>query len=241
MFALLPFVIRNSIKLTAVNFYIEWHRHCTRSKIDRGHILRRKPIQKRSHETRANILEAARKLTKGKLFDDVSTDSIAKESGVAKGTIFAHFGDKNGLLSYLVAERIQTIVDDWREDPAYAESQHELLVSQSMKLINLLSTDRTILQIYLDFSGATSQKTSQHFLEALDALEAKLMSFLEDWKKTSSEAIRTDIAPVDLAAGISAFVTTAAIYRSCGKIASDADCRTLLDRQFQAWLMPGCH
>ncbi len=206
------------------------------SKNDRGHISRRKPIQKRSYETRANILEAARKLTKGKFFDEVSTDSIAKESGVAKGTIFAHFGDKNGLLSYLVAERIQAIVNDWGEAPAYAENQRAHLVFQSMKLINLLSTDRTILQIYLDFSGATSHKPSEQFLAALNALEAKLLSFLEDWNNTSAEVIRTDLAPVDLAAGISAFVTTAAIYRSCGKIESDAECRKLLERQFQAWL-----
>ena len=226
--------------MTAVNFYIEWSGDCAISKIDRGHILRGKTIQKRSYETRASILEAARKLTKGKFFDDVSTDSIAKESGVAKGTIFAHFGDKNGLLSYLVAERIQAIVDDWEEDPARAESQHERLVFQSMKLINLLSTDRTILQIYLDFSGATSQKTSEQFLAALDTLEAKLLAFLEDWNKTSSEVIRTDLAPADLAAGISAFVTTAAIYRACGKIESDAECRALLERQFQAWLSPDC-
>ena len=165
--------------MTAVNFYIEWSGDCAISKIDRGHILRGKTIQKRSYETRASILEAARKLTAGKFFVDVSTDSIAKESGVAKGTIFAHFGDKNGLLSYLVAERIQAIVDDWKEDLAHGESQHELLVFQSMKLINLLSTDRIILQIYLDFSGATSQKTSEQFLAALDTLEAKLLAFLE--------------------------------------------------------------
>ena len=124
--------------------------------------------------------------------------------------------------------------------PLRRKNQHELLVLQSMKLINLLSTDRTILQIYLDFSGATSQKTSEQFLAALDTLEAKLLAFLEDWNKTSSEAIRTDLAPADLAAGMSAFVTTAAIYRSCGKIGSDAECRALLGRQFQAWLSPDC-
>lgn len=209
-------------------------------KIDRGHILRRRQIQKRSYETRASILEAARKLTTGRSFDDVSTESIAKESGVAKGTIFAHFGDKNGLLSFLVAERIQAIVDGWNEAPADPGNHQDHLVLQSMKLINLLSTDRTILQIYLDFSGATSHKTSEQFLAALDALETKLLSFLEDWNKTSSEVIRTDLTPADLAAGISAFVTTAAIYRSCGKIDSDAECRMLLERQFQAWLSPFC-
>ena len=226
--------------MTAVNFYIEWSRVYAISKNDCGHFFRREPIQKRSYETRANILEAARKLTKGKSFDDVSTDSIAKESGVAKGSLFAHFGDKNGLLSYLVAERIQAIVDEWEEHPASAQNQQEHLVFQSMKLISLLSTDRTILQIYLDFSGATSHKTSEPFLAALDALETKLLSFLEDWSKNSPEEIRRDLAPAELAAGISAFVTTAAIYRSCGKIGSEAECRKLLERQFQAWLFSYC-
>ncbi|WP_256385227.1 TetR/AcrR family transcriptional regulator [Cohaesibacter sp. ES.047] len=185
-------------------------------------------------------MEAARKLTKGKSFDDVSMDSIAKESSVAKGSLFAHFGDKNSLFSYLVAERIQAIVDDWEKESAGVESPQDYLVRQSMKLIRLLSADRTVLQIYLDFSGATSHKTSEQFLAALDALETKLLSFLEDWSKDATEGIRTDLVPADLAAGISAFVTTAAIYRSCSKIGSDSECQTLLARQFQAWLSPGC-
>jgi len=194
--------------------------------------------QKRTHETKARILEAARQLTDGKPFDAVSMDAIARQSGVAKGSLFAHFTDKNGLLSHVVAERLQAIVDDWAIEGVDGESRLAELLDRSMALVDLLSADRAVLQIYLDYSGATSSNVSEPFSASLEALEDRLFSFLSHWREKGGDpfALRSDLDVAALASGVSAFVTTAAIYRACERIASRADCIALLESQFKAWL-----
>ncbi len=199
--------------------------------------MSRKP-QKRTHETKARILEAARQLTDGKPFDAVSMDAIARQSGVAKGSLFAHFTDKNGLLSHVVAERLQAIVDDWDVAGSARGSRLEDLLDRSMALVDLLSADRAVLQIYLDYSGATSSNVSAPFSASLEALENRLFSFLSHWREHGGGpfALRTDLDVAALASGVSAFVTTAAIYRACERIGSRAECIALLESQFTAWL-----
>ncbi len=194
--------------------------------------------QKRTHETKARILEAARQLTEGKPFDTVSMDAIARQSGVAKGSLFAHFTDKSGLLSHVVAERLQAIVDHWETDGTARGSKLEELLDRSMALVDLLSADRAVLQIYLDYSGATSSNVSEPFSASLEALENRLFSFLSHWREKGGApfALRTDLDVAALASGVSAFVTTAAIYRACDRIVSRADCVALLQCQFRAWL-----
>lgn len=199
--------------------------------------MTRKP-QKRTHETKARILEAARELTEGKPFDAVSMDAIARQSGVAKGSLFAHFTDKNGLLSHVVAERLLAIVDDWEVEGTEGGSRLAELLDRSMALVDLLSADRAVLQIYLDYSGATSSNVSAPFSASLEALEDRLFSFLSHWRENGGGpfTLRTDLDVGALAAGVSAFVTTAAIYRACERIGSRADCVALLESQFTAWL-----
>lgn len=199
--------------------------------------MSRKP-QKRTHETKARILEAARQLTEGEPFDAVSMDAIARQSGVAKGSLFAHFTDKNGLLSHVVAERLQAIVDDWDVAGSARGSRLEDLLDRSMALVDLLSADRAVLQIYLDYSGATSSNVSEPFSASLEALEDRLFSFLSHWREAGGGpfALRTDLDVAALASGVSAFVTTAAIYRACERIGSRAECIALLESQFTAWL-----
>ncbi|MAU19590.1 MAG: hypothetical protein CMH13_03560 [Martelella sp.] len=199
--------------------------------------MTRKP-QKRSHETKARILEAARELTEGKPFDAVSMDAIARQSGVAKGSLFAHFTDKNGLLSHVVAERLQAIVDDWEVEGTEGGFRLAELLDRSMALVDLLSADRAVLQIYLDYSGATSSNVSAPFSASLEALEDRLFSFLSHWRENGGApfTLRTDLDVGALAAGVSAFVTTAAIYRACERIGSRDDCAALLESQFTAWL-----
>ncbi len=63
--------------------------------------------QKRAQVARAKIIDAATKMFVKQGFDATKTEDIAKEAGVSKGTVFAHFGDK----LYLLAEVGQVELD----------------------------------------------------------------------------------------------------------------------------------
>ena len=56
--------------------------------------------------TKELILQTAQRLFQERGYDQVSTRMIAKESGVATGTVFAHFTDKQALTLALFHEKI---------------------------------------------------------------------------------------------------------------------------------------
>lgn len=54
--------------------------------------------QRQKAETRARILDAARRLFESNGFDGTTMRAVAADAGVALGTIFTHFADKGDLL-----------------------------------------------------------------------------------------------------------------------------------------------
>jgi AcrR family transcriptional regulator len=62
-------------------------------------------------ETREKILAAARACFAKGAFDDVSTREIAKQAGVAEGTIFNHFPTKEDLVMSCVGEQMAEAIE----------------------------------------------------------------------------------------------------------------------------------
>lgn len=89
--------------------------------------------QKRTIETKQNILNAAEKLFNINGFDNTSMDEVASKAGVVKGTIFSHFGDK---ISLLIAIKLKFLVN--------------LLDIQKLELKNNGSANlsETLMQLY---------------------------------------------------------------------------------------------
>lgn len=57
-------------------------------------------------ERREQILESAARLFASRRYDEVLMDDIAREAGVAKGTLYSHFADKEELYFAVVFEGI---------------------------------------------------------------------------------------------------------------------------------------
>ena len=63
-------------------------------------------VQERSRRTRAKVLEAARELIIERGYEQVSLKDICDRSGVSNGSVFHHFGSKEGIIRQLFkAER----------------------------------------------------------------------------------------------------------------------------------------
>jgi AcrR family transcriptional regulator len=62
---------------------------------DRGAVAKiREPVQKRSKETRARIIEAAGLVFAEHGFEAATTTMIARQAGLSIGSVYAHFNDK---------------------------------------------------------------------------------------------------------------------------------------------------
>jgi AcrR family transcriptional regulator len=69
--------------------------------------------------TRAALLAAAREAFAARGFDAATIRDIARRAGVATGTVFVHFPDKQALLAEVLHETLQTALEaGWRTLPA---------------------------------------------------------------------------------------------------------------------------
>jgi len=69
----------------------------------------KEPVQKRSKETRARIIEAAGPVFSEHGFDAATTTMIAREAGLSIGSIYAHFPDKIEIFTEILAAHCEAV------------------------------------------------------------------------------------------------------------------------------------
>jgi TetR/AcrR family transcriptional regulator, mexJK operon transcriptional repressor len=116
---------------------------------------------------RAALIEAAQKLFLEKGFDGASIDRIAAEAGVAKVTVYSHFGGKDQLF----ADAVRAKCDSFMSDAALEAITGPTVDARLQKL------GRLFLDLILD-----SQSTDMHRLVTADGPRhpAIAQSFLEN-------------------------------------------------------------
>ena len=68
-------------------------------------------VQKRRLETRARLVAAAQEVIDAGSFEGLRVEQVVQQAGVAKGTFFAHFPDKDALMDLLIGARMDSILD----------------------------------------------------------------------------------------------------------------------------------
>jgi len=205
--------------------------------------MTRKP-QQRTIATRARVLAAARDLSQKHGLELVTADAVAKEAGVAKGTVFAHFGDMDGLLSYVLLDRlnalrataaVETENTDRLEDPV------GLLLQRIMALIAVITDSPTILRLFLDNIGVTKPNCAEEFVETLDGLDAELAAFLSAWQQSAvlHPPLRKDRSPAEMVDGLIAFMIHGAILLKSHQLTDRVALEAHLRRHVEAYLISG--
>ena len=180
----------------------------------------RKP-QARTAVTRARILAAAKNLAGKSGLEGVTAEAISQEAGVAKGTVFAHYGDMDGLLSHLLLDQIRALRELADQDPMNSERDLAdpvgALVTRMMSLVELITSSQTMLRLFMENIGVTKGHCAPEFVEQLDGLDAKLIGFLSLWRASCNitPRLRRDREISEMHDGLVAFLIHSAIlYRS---------------------------
>ena len=116
----------------------------------------RKAVQQRTLETRARLTEVAQALVTEKGFEALRIDEVVQRAGVAKGTFFAHFNDKDELMDLLIGERINAQLD--RMSAAAPPRNAEQLARRLMRLLELMASERYVFDVILRRSGAAAME-----------------------------------------------------------------------------------
>ncbi len=186
-----------------------------------------KPIQKRSQATRAKLIDAAEKAILSKGFTAMRVEDVVQEAGVAKGTFFAHFQDKDALMDLLIGREIETYLDDFEEMPP-PESLDEL-VDRLMPLMNFMTSERYVFDVILRHSGAAAK-------EDIGPIASTFEHQLEIFTRWLSEKpFRKDVSPLILAEGIQAFAVQCIGLQFC-PINREEPMHSRLAHYLNAWL-----
>lgn len=104
--------------------------------------------EERKRETRHNILNTTRELLFKNGFVKVSTKEISTTAGVAQGSIFLHFGNKDNLLHEIITQDIIKLNESIKND-VDVKTDRETFLKQFLDC--LASNENMLSRIYKDY------------------------------------------------------------------------------------------
>lgn len=116
----------------------------------------RKAVQQRTLETRARLTDVAQALITEKGFGALRIEEVVLRAGVAKGTFFAHFADKDELMDLLIGDRINAELD--RQAAAAPPQNADELAQHLLPLLELMASERYVFDVILRRSGAAAME-----------------------------------------------------------------------------------
>ena len=186
-------------------------------------------VQARTLKTRAKLLTAAQDVVADVGYEALRVEQVVAKAGVAKGTFFAHFKDKDALMEQLIAPVVDQYLDDIEALPA-AQSVEDI-VEAVMPVIGFMTCERYVFDVILRHSGAAAKEEigpiAQNFYRTGFALAPWL----------AKGPFRKDISVELLADGVGAFLIQAMALHYCA-LHNERSIQDQLTIYLKAWLQP---
>ncbi|UWQ79091.1 TetR/AcrR family transcriptional regulator [Leisingera sp. S132] len=188
--------------------------------------------QKRRLETRARLLEVAAAIVQEQGYSGLRVEDVVARAGVAKGTLFSHFKDKDGLLAVLIGDEVMRLLDGMEAGGAPQDAEE--LTARLAPHLDYVGQDRVIFDLLLRYSGTTAAEPD----EVVTAGFIRQVTLLAHWLQVLQEAgqIRKDQPPELLAEGIQAFLNHVLGVWFCMEHDDETPPAKALEPYLKAWL-----
>ncbi len=191
-----------------------------------------KRIQQRTKETHARLIATAQQLIGEGGYDALRIEEVVTRAGVAKGTFFAHFSDKETLMDQLIGERIHQLLDEM-EAVAIPDGLDEF-VERLLPRMQFMTSERYVFDVILRRSGAAGIEQVGPIALAFDRYIDIIIRWLE------AGYFRQDVPMAILAEGVQAFETQAMAMNFCA-VHSQLSLHERILPYLRAWLLvPAC-
>lgn len=137
------------------------------------HVVRDPDFKKR------RILAAARRMLVKRGFQDIVLDDIAREAGVAKGTLFLHFKDKEEMFAAVFADLVDGLGLELETLPKTGLTGKDLLVAAAKVVLNHFDHSRDFMAQFSTgrFPGC-GDRSCEKLMEKLRTNHALLRAIL---------------------------------------------------------------
>lgn len=164
-------------------------------------------IQPRALKTRARLLATAQAVIDETGYGAMRVEEVVRRAGVAKGTFFAHFKDKDALMDLLIGAEIDRRIDALGAAPAPQTTQ--ALIDALRPLMEFMICERYVFDVILRHSGAAAREDIGPIALTLD----RLVRQIADW--IAAGDFRHDADPGLLSEGVQAFMLQAMALNFC--------------------------
>jgi AcrR family transcriptional regulator len=189
----------------------------------------KKAVQQRTLETRSRLTSVADQLVAEKGFEALRIEETVQTAGVAKGTFFAHFKDKDELMDLLIGQRIETLLDRMAAEPAPRDADQ--LAQRLMPLVELMSSERYVFDLIMRRSGAMAVEE----IGPIALSFGRLGELVGQW--LAQGAFRRDVPIEILVEGVEAFLMQTLALNFCA-LHKDKTMKARLQPYLRAWLAP---
>lgn len=161
---------------------------------------------------RDQILDGAWRVFVDQGFDAASMNSICKEAGVSKGTLYVYFQSKEDLFVALVENKRNSFFDGLADRLAEAASTEEALLAYGTGIAELLTADEVIRaqRIVIGVVERMPQLGERFF----DAGAKHFLGTLGSWLRAEDAAGRLSVQDPDFAAQQFVELATSGIWRA---------------------------
>ena len=186
-------------------------------------------VQKRTLQTRARLIAAAQQVIGETGFESLRVEEVVLRAGVAKGTFFAHFKDKDALMDLVIGPRIDALLDQIqaRPTPQTPAEMADVLTP----LAEFMTSERYVFDVILRYSGAASVEQIGPIAETFQRMVEVFSSWFADG------GFRPDLAPELAAEGVQAFLLQAMATKFCA-LHNATSIQDRLLPYLSAWLDP---
>jgi AcrR family transcriptional regulator len=188
-----------------------------------------KEIDKKEKK-RKMIMQAALKIFSKKGYSPAVLDEVAQEAGIAKGTLYLYFKDKEDLFYSTLMSVIDNLAGLMEERISEDLNPVEVLEMISLTQIQYFSRNREFFNIYLTILNynllSNYTRLFRSMLERKEALYAFEADVVERGKEQG--LIRNDIATEDIVIGFNGLIesTIEQIFHENGRIAYNSEEKT---------------
>ena len=188
-----------------------------------------KTIQKRTIKTRAKLLSAAEEVIQYGGYEALRVEDVVKAAGVAKGTFFAHFRDKDALMEILIADKLNACLDQ-AEAGTSPKTVAEIIMALE-PVHSFMTSERYVFDLLIRYSGATAVAEIGPVAYCFERYFRVVMLWLE------AAEVRKDVPCELLAEGVQAFAIQAMSLKFCA-LHSATTFTDRLETYLDAWLTP---
>lgn len=188
-----------------------------------------KPVQARTLKTRAKLLEASRAVVDEAGYEALRVEQVVARAGVAKGTFFAHFRDKDALMDQLIGAKLDALLTKIADGPQPRSAAE--MVQALGPLITFATSERYVFDLILRHSGAAGISEIGPIARSF---EQQYRLSLQ-WVTHPDLSVRDDVPPELLAEGIGAFLIQAISLAFCA-LHSSVSVEERLVPYLEAWL-----